>query len=106
MIYTYMYIYSIHTRTHTYTYIHDTYIYMIHTYIYIPLISGWPSGHLHGLDHLCLFLQDVPNAQRPGEAQMRRYTGCWDIDIQPVAAPEIVPQEMGFPWDFPGSFHL
>eukprot|EP00435_Cladocopium_sp_Y103_P008876 s669_g2.t1 len=61
------------------------------TLVYTPPRN---MSHLHGLDHLCLFLQDVPNAQRPGEAQMRRYTGCWDIDIQPVAVPEIVVQEL------------
>ena len=70
---------------------------MIDTQYSIDLGMIGPSGHLHGLDHLCLFLQDVPNAQRQAHAA-RRYTGCWDIDIQPMAAPEVVLQEisMGF----------
>ncbi|CAK9082972.1 unnamed protein product [Durusdinium trenchii] len=41
--------------------------------------------HRHGLDHLCLFLRDISSSLRVGN--IRRYTGCWDIDIEPAAAP-------------------
>ena len=43
-------------------------------------------GHHHGLDHLCLFLREGTGAVLP--SPVRRYTGCWDVDIQPTPVPE------------------
>ena len=53
-------------------------------------------GHHHGLDHLCLFLREGTGAVLP--SPVRRYTGCWDVDIQPTPVPESsVTEQRQFP---------
>lgn len=56
---------------------------VLDTLIYTPPHN---MSHHHGLDHLCLFLREGTGAVLP--SPVRRYTGCWDVDIQPTPVPE------------------
>ena len=55
--------------------------------VYVPVAN---MNSNHAVDHLCIFLVDSPGSKRIGST--RRFTGCWDVLIQPVNDPPTLTQ--------------
>ena len=60
---------------------------LLNSMVYTPLEN---MNSNHAVDHLCFFLTDSPGSKRIGN--VRDFTGCWDILIQPVNDPPTLTQ--------------